>query len=143
MNRNPGAERWVVIDFEGIGSVDATAVEALGELIDKLHETAIFVSPRPTNSSWTASPTADTKNPASTSAPHAAAPPTPRNNPMTTTTYNTHVVHVPASPLGLIGSRWKIEHYCTACRQQVATPDLITHTQDHTAANNDDNGDNA
>jgi high affinity sulfate transporter 1 len=37
IERNPGAERWVVIDFEGIGSVDATAVEALCELVDELH----------------------------------------------------------------------------------------------------------
>jgi high affinity sulfate transporter 1 len=43
MDRNPGAERWVVIDFEGIGSVDATAVEGLCELIDELHEEGVVI----------------------------------------------------------------------------------------------------
>jgi MFS superfamily sulfate permease-like transporter len=43
MDRNPGAERWVVIDFEGIGSVDATAVEGLCELVDELHEQGVVV----------------------------------------------------------------------------------------------------
>jgi SulP family sulfate permease len=43
MDRNPGAERWVVIDFEGIGSVDATAVEGLCELIDELHDERVVV----------------------------------------------------------------------------------------------------
>lgn len=43
MDRNPGAEHWVVIDFEGIGSVDATAVEGLCELVDELHEEGIVV----------------------------------------------------------------------------------------------------
>jgi hypothetical protein len=53
------------------------------------------------------------------------------------TTYRTIVIELPASPLGLLPASWKIEHWCTACRQQVAAPDLITHTQDHTAANDD------
>jgi high affinity sulfate transporter 1 len=43
MDRNPGAERWVVIDFEGIGSDDATAVEGLCELVDELHEEGVVV----------------------------------------------------------------------------------------------------
>ena len=43
MDRNPGAERWVVIDFEGIGSVDATAVEGLCELVDELHDEGIVI----------------------------------------------------------------------------------------------------
>jgi high affinity sulfate transporter 1 len=43
MERNPGEERWVVVDFEGIGSVDATAVEALCELVDELHEQGVVV----------------------------------------------------------------------------------------------------
>jgi high affinity sulfate transporter 1 len=43
MDRNPGAERWVVIDFEGIGSVDATAVEGLCELVDELHDEGVVV----------------------------------------------------------------------------------------------------
>lgn len=43
IDQNPGPERWVVIDFEGIGSVDATAVEGLCELIDELHGEGIVV----------------------------------------------------------------------------------------------------
>ena len=43
MERNPGAERWVVIDFEGIGSVDATAVDGLCELVDELHEEGVVI----------------------------------------------------------------------------------------------------
>ena len=43
MERNVGTERWIVIDFEGIGSVDATAVEGLLELVDGLHEDGITV----------------------------------------------------------------------------------------------------
>ena len=43
MDRNPGAERWVVLDFEGIGSVDATAVEGLCELVDELHEQGVVI----------------------------------------------------------------------------------------------------
>jgi len=43
MDRNPGDERWVVIDFEGIGSVDATAVDGLCELVDELHEEGVIV----------------------------------------------------------------------------------------------------
>jgi SulP family sulfate permease len=43
MDQNPGAERWVVIDFEGIGSADATAVEGLCELVDQLHEEGVVV----------------------------------------------------------------------------------------------------
>ena len=43
MDRNPGAERWVVIDFEGIGSVDATAVEGLCELVDELHDEGVVI----------------------------------------------------------------------------------------------------
>jgi sulfate permease, SulP family len=36
LEENPGEEVWVVLDFEGIGEVDATAVEGLGELLDEL-----------------------------------------------------------------------------------------------------------
>jgi MFS superfamily sulfate permease-like transporter len=43
MERNPGQERWVIIDFEGIGSVDATAVEGLCELVDELHGEGIVM----------------------------------------------------------------------------------------------------
>ena len=33
---SPGAEEWVVLDFEGIGAVDSTAADALHELVDHL-----------------------------------------------------------------------------------------------------------
>ena len=35
---NPGREEWVVLDFEGIGSLDATALDALASLVDRLAE---------------------------------------------------------------------------------------------------------
>ncbi len=35
---NPEREEWVVLDFEGIGALDATALDALGELVDQLTE---------------------------------------------------------------------------------------------------------
>jgi MFS superfamily sulfate permease-like transporter len=43
MDLNPGDERWVVIDFEGIGSVDATSVEGLCELVEELHAEGVVV----------------------------------------------------------------------------------------------------
>jgi sulfate permease, SulP family len=36
LEENPGSEEWVVLDFEGIGEIDATAIDALRELIDEL-----------------------------------------------------------------------------------------------------------
>ncbi len=36
LERNPGEERHVVLDFEGVGSIDTTAVDHLDELIDEL-----------------------------------------------------------------------------------------------------------
>ncbi|MCC6621795.1 MAG: sulfate permease [Deltaproteobacteria bacterium] len=36
LTKNPGEETWVVLDFEGIGEVDATALDGLGELVDEL-----------------------------------------------------------------------------------------------------------
>jgi sulfate permease, SulP family len=33
---NPGAEEWLVLDFEGIGSLDSTALDTLAELVDGL-----------------------------------------------------------------------------------------------------------
>lgn len=38
---NPGAEEWLILDFEGIGSLDATAVEALAELLEHLAGTDV------------------------------------------------------------------------------------------------------
>lgn len=33
---NPGAEEWLVLDFEGIGSLDASALDMLAQLVDEL-----------------------------------------------------------------------------------------------------------
>jgi len=33
---NPGDEEWLVLDFEGIGSLDATALDALAQLVEEL-----------------------------------------------------------------------------------------------------------
>jgi MFS superfamily sulfate permease-like transporter len=41
---NPGREEWVVLDFEGVGSLDATAVDALAGLLDELHELGVEVT---------------------------------------------------------------------------------------------------
>lgn len=35
---NPGHEEWLVLDFEGIGSLDATALDTLAALMDRLTE---------------------------------------------------------------------------------------------------------
>jgi sulfate permease, SulP family len=40
---NPGAERWVVLDFEGVGSVDATGVEELRGTVDDLRAAGVEV----------------------------------------------------------------------------------------------------
>ncbi len=44
MEANPGEEQGVVLDMEGVGSIDTTAVDALGDLIDELEEAAVDVS---------------------------------------------------------------------------------------------------
>ena len=36
LDENPGAEEWVVLDFEGIGEIDTTALDELAELLDEL-----------------------------------------------------------------------------------------------------------
>jgi high affinity sulfate transporter 1 len=36
LEEKPGEERWVVLDFEGIGDVDASALEMLEELVEEL-----------------------------------------------------------------------------------------------------------
>lgn len=36
LEENPGEERWVVLDFEGVGSLDTTAAEVLQDLVDGL-----------------------------------------------------------------------------------------------------------
>jgi len=49
-----------------------------------------------------------------------------------TTVFRTVVVDLPPTPLGLLPGRWKIEHWCTLCRSEVATQDLVVHAQAHT-----------
>jgi hypothetical protein len=49
-----------------------------------------------------------------------------------TTIFRTLVLHLPATPLGLLPGRWKIEHRCTICRREVDTQDLVAHAQAHT-----------
>jgi len=44
LDTNPGEESSVVLDMEGIGSIDTTAVEHLADLIDELDESDIVVS---------------------------------------------------------------------------------------------------
>ncbi|MGD9703362.1 MAG: SulP family inorganic anion transporter [Acidimicrobiia bacterium] len=41
LDANPGTERWVVLDFEGVGSVDATATDALFEILASLRSAGV------------------------------------------------------------------------------------------------------
>jgi MFS superfamily sulfate permease-like transporter len=43
LEENPGEERWVVLDFEGVGSVDTTATEVLARLVDNLRSHGVTV----------------------------------------------------------------------------------------------------
>jgi high affinity sulfate transporter 1 len=36
LERNPGDEEWLVLDFEGVGGLDATALDGLADLLDSL-----------------------------------------------------------------------------------------------------------
>lgn len=38
---NVGDEEWLVLDFEGVGGLDATSIEALGELLGRLGATGV------------------------------------------------------------------------------------------------------
>lgn len=40
---NPGDEAWVVLDFEGVGDVDASALDRLADLVAQLHEQHVEV----------------------------------------------------------------------------------------------------
>ncbi|MFN3219409.1 MAG: SulP family inorganic anion transporter [Acidimicrobiales bacterium] len=51
LEQNPGPERHVVLDLEGIGSIDTTAVEELIEIVEALHTAGIGVSLARGNSS--------------------------------------------------------------------------------------------
>jgi MFS superfamily sulfate permease-like transporter len=44
LDHNPGEERTVVIDLEGVGSIDATAVEHLSELVAELRADDVVVA---------------------------------------------------------------------------------------------------
>lgn len=43
--------------------------------------------------------------------------------------FRTEVFYVPASPLGLIGDRWVVQHRCSACHERVPGDHLLTHAQ--------------
>ena len=57
-----------------------------------------------------------------------------------TTTFQTQVLYLPPTPLGLLGGRWAIEHHCSLCRRRVAPDDLIRHAQDHSDVTTKDAG---
>ena len=40
---NPGQEEWLVLDFEGVGALDATATDALADLVERLRESGGLV----------------------------------------------------------------------------------------------------
>ena len=40
---NPGVEEWIIFDFDGVGSIDTTAVEMLEELLEELPALGIEV----------------------------------------------------------------------------------------------------
>ncbi len=48
-----------------------------------------------------------------------------------TITYRTVVLHLPATPLGLLPEGWTIEHRCTLCHQRVSSDQLVAHAQHH------------
>jgi high affinity sulfate transporter 1 len=41
LEENPGAEEWLVLDFEGIGSLDATALDGLADLVEAVETTGV------------------------------------------------------------------------------------------------------
>ena len=48
-----------------------------------------------------------------------------------TVTYRSVVLHVPPTPMGLVPERWVVDHWCNACRQRVATDQLVAHARVH------------
>lgn len=44
LERNPGVEEWAVLDFEGVGAVDATALEMLEALGEELREKKLTIA---------------------------------------------------------------------------------------------------
>ena len=43
LETNPGVEEWIIIDFDGVGSIDTTAIEMLEELLGELPSLGIEV----------------------------------------------------------------------------------------------------
>lgn len=43
LEENPGEEAWVVLDLEGVGDVDTSAIERLGELLEELRAEGVEV----------------------------------------------------------------------------------------------------
>lgn len=48
-----------------------------------------------------------------------------------TVTYRTVVLHVAPTPMGLLGERWVVDHWCNACRQRVPSDRLVLHARGH------------
>lgn len=48
-----------------------------------------------------------------------------------TFSYRTVVLHLPATPLGLLPERWTTQHWCNLCHDRVAPEQLIAHVQGH------------
>jgi SulP family sulfate permease len=44
LEKNPGREEWVVLDFEGVGEIDVTALDMLEELSGELSEQGMVVA---------------------------------------------------------------------------------------------------
>ena len=41
LEANPGSEEWLVLDFEGVGALDASALDGLADLVEQLGRTGI------------------------------------------------------------------------------------------------------
>jgi hypothetical protein len=48
-----------------------------------------------------------------------------------TITFQTVVLRLPPTPLGLLPERWVVEHWCPTCRHSVGTEELLAHAQAH------------
>lgn len=45
--------------------------------------------------------------------------------------FDTTVRALPPTPLGLLGSRWAIDHRCVECHQLVQIQELVHHAESH------------
>jgi hypothetical protein len=43
----------------------------------------------------------------------------------------TSILHLPATPLGLLPEAWRVEHRCSRCHQRVEPGQLIAHAREH------------